>query len=370
MSVREQIIDLIREAQGQAIVLGVPKALVDFLNGDHLAALLLNQMLYWTDITTDPDGWFYKSYSEWEKELGLSAYQVRRRVEGLLKPVGVEVKKRKGRLPSPTLHYRVQVEKLTAALREWLRSSTNLIVECEVPSRSNMKSLEDGNESFSAVDGEEPSGTLTETPSPIPSSDSAEKTQPAAPVVAEADEEEEEIRRAREAWEIAHLQMKVQLDRVNFETYLRDAHFIHKNGVFEIGVPGEYARQMLQHRLYRDVRRILSDCYGQPVEVRFVVSKQLVEEAAEEEPLFRRLAREAWEENPYSPTPLSPYTEKGGKTGRLSKTARRRLDGIYGADRVAQAAAIMEARAGVRSPVKYVESVLKNMAGNEQRADG
>ncbi len=369
MSVREQIIDLIQESQGEAIVLGVPKALVDFLQGDHRAAILLNQMLYWADRTDDPEGWFYKSYPEWEEELGLSAYQVRRRVEGLLKPVGVEVKKRKGRLPSPTLHYRVQVEKLTAALREWLRSSTNLIVESEGTSCSNVKFLEDGNESFSAVEGEEPSGTLTETPPQISSSDSAETTQAASPMVAEADEEEEEIRRARESWEIAHMQMKVQLDRVNFETYLRDAHFIHKNGVFEIGVPGEYARQMLQHRLYRDVRRILSDCYGEPVEITFVVSKPPVEEE-EKVPLFKLLARQAWEENPYPPTPLSPYTEKGGKTGRLSKTARRRLEGLYGADRVAQAAAIMEARAGVRSPVKYVESVLKNMAGNEQRADG
>ncbi len=348
MSVREQIIDLIQESQGEVIVLGVPKALVDFLHGDHRAAILLNQMLYWADRTDDPEGWFYKSYPEWEKELGLSAYQVRRRVDDLLKPVGVEVKKRKGRLPSPTLHYRVQVEKLTAALREWLRSSTNLRIETEVSSGWNIKEVDGGNESSSGVETEEPSGTLTETPPQISSSDSAETIQPAVM--------DEELERAREAWEMAHMQMKVQMDRVNFETYLRDAHFIHKNGVFEIGVPGEYARQMLQHRLYRDVRRILRDCWGSPVEIVFQVSNPPVRE--EETPLFRRLARQAAAENPYPPAPLSPSTEKGGGVTRLSKTARRRLEGLYGADRVAQAEAIMQGHDNVRKPEQYIRAIL------------
>ena len=39
-------------------------------------------MLYWTDRTTDPDGWFYKIYHDWEEELRFSYYQVQRMMYG------------------------------------------------------------------------------------------------------------------------------------------------------------------------------------------------------------------------------------------------------------------------------------------------
>lgn len=36
------------------------------------AALMLSQALYWSERTSDPDGWFYKSREEWTEETGLS----------------------------------------------------------------------------------------------------------------------------------------------------------------------------------------------------------------------------------------------------------------------------------------------------------
>ena len=47
-------------------------------NGDHLAALLLSQILYWSDRTSDPDGWFAKSYADWHDEVALTERQIKR----------------------------------------------------------------------------------------------------------------------------------------------------------------------------------------------------------------------------------------------------------------------------------------------------
>lgn len=75
-----------------------------------------------------------------------------------------------------------------------------------------------------------------------------------------------------EAWELAYSQLELQLDRANFDTWLRGAVFLRMDdGVFVIGVRNSYARDMLQHRLYRNVWRVLTDCYGQEVEIRFEV---------------------------------------------------------------------------------------------------
>ncbi len=105
----------------------------------------------------------------------------------------------------------------------------------------------------------------------------------------------------------------MQLDRASFETWLRGAVLLgvetdsngddangktseSGNGVFVVGVRNTYARDMLQHRLYRNVRRVLGDVYGTTVELRFEVNKPTPEAPAstpeEEMPLFRLLAQQ------------------------------------------------------------------------------
>jgi hypothetical protein len=37
-----------------------------------LSFFLTNQILYWTDRTSDPDGWFYKTYDDWDQEIKFS----------------------------------------------------------------------------------------------------------------------------------------------------------------------------------------------------------------------------------------------------------------------------------------------------------
>ncbi|MBZ0298532.1 MAG: hypothetical protein K8J31_02275, partial [Anaerolineae bacterium] len=107
----------------------------------------------------------------------------------------------------------------------------------------------------------------------------------------------------QDAWNAALNQLEIQLDRANFDTWLRDAVFLSFEpsarptdpAVFVIGVRNSFARDNLQHRLYRSVRRILGDVYGSPIELRFEIHKceeSPVRDAAEDMPLFQYMARQ------------------------------------------------------------------------------
>ena len=125
---RSHVMNIISAYSGKDSTIAIPRVYVE-LTGDFNRAAILNQILYWADRTKDPDGWFYKSYSDWEAELGLSQYQVKRAIEGdkrsknndqALANLGVETTLRKAPNGAPTVHYRVNesvfVEHLTAAI--------------------------------------------------------------------------------------------------------------------------------------------------------------------------------------------------------------------------------------------------------------
>jgi hypothetical protein len=75
------------------------------MTGSLEAALLLSQIVYWSDRSTLKDGWFYKTYIEWEAELSLTQYQVSKAIK-VLKEFGVETKLKKHN-DIPMLHYRI-----------------------------------------------------------------------------------------------------------------------------------------------------------------------------------------------------------------------------------------------------------------------
>lgn len=104
---REWVADLLAAFAGQENTLTIPRPYIT-LTGSVEAALLLSQIIYWSDRTKMADGWFAKTYAEWTKELALSKYQVTRSVK-LLSEAGVEtdVRKFKG---APTVHYRFNRE--------------------------------------------------------------------------------------------------------------------------------------------------------------------------------------------------------------------------------------------------------------------
>lgn len=114
---------------------------------------------------------------------------------------------------------------------------------------------------------------------------------------------------AQSAWEVAYSQLELQFDRASFNTWLRGASFIaFENNAFVIGVRNSYVQDMLQHRLYASICRVVSDVYGQPVELRFEVHSAKVRDQrpADDMPLFRLLAEQQSEEN----TPGTPLHRK------------------------------------------------------------
>lgn len=99
----------------------------------------------------------------------------------------------------------------------------------------------------------------------------------------------------QEAWIAAFNQLEIQLDRATFDTWLRGMVYLgFESGVFYLGVHNNYALDMLRHRLYRVVRRVLSDFYGDQIELEFEIHKVERSTANDRDdmPLLRLLAQQ------------------------------------------------------------------------------
>ena len=103
---------------GQESVITVHRAFVDF-TGSLEAALMLNQLLYWTGRAIRQDGFIYKSDEEWQHELCLTRYSVRA-ARARLESIGILETKRMRANGAPTTHYRLKIEALTSAWQRWL----------------------------------------------------------------------------------------------------------------------------------------------------------------------------------------------------------------------------------------------------------
>ena len=132
MSNYDDINMLIATYSGNERKITIPKIYLE-LTGDYPTAALLNQMIFWSDKTKRTDGFFYKTYEEWEEETTLSEYQVRRSSKGL-KELGVLETKLKKANGSPTLHYKVNMDKLSESILNKLknRNLTNSSNDTEV----------------------------------------------------------------------------------------------------------------------------------------------------------------------------------------------------------------------------------------------
>lgn len=76
-------------------------------------ALLLSQLIYWSNRTNDEDGWVYKTQEDWENETGLTRYE-QEGARKKLRSLGLLLEQKKG-LPAQ-LFYRVNVDKLNQSL--------------------------------------------------------------------------------------------------------------------------------------------------------------------------------------------------------------------------------------------------------------
>lgn len=146
---RDTVIALFRSSADEASGnLCIPRPLIAFCKGDVSAALVLSQLLYWTDRTEDADGWIAKSYADWEQELGLSEYQIKRVIGGDkrskggfagLRAIGVEVLRRSSKHygGAPALHYRINRAVFMGCIHDFVQVSKPNNVQVTMPSKPN-----------------------------------------------------------------------------------------------------------------------------------------------------------------------------------------------------------------------------------------
>jgi hypothetical protein len=115
---KSEVITLIKRLTGQANLLTIPRAFVQY-TGTVDCALFLSQVLYWSD--KGKDAWFYKKYEEWEAEISLSEYQVRKAVQ-TLKTKGILETKLKKANGAPTVHYRLNERAFSESFVQFLKN--------------------------------------------------------------------------------------------------------------------------------------------------------------------------------------------------------------------------------------------------------
>jgi len=92
-------------------------------------------------------------------------------------------------------------------------------------------------------------------------------------------------REPREVWEIARSQLRLQMTKSTYETWVRDTHCLaYEDGAFVIGVPNAYARDWLSLRLRPLIKRTLISIIGRAADVTFIVQPRRADEALDETP--------------------------------------------------------------------------------------
>src|SRR4030042_6701776 len=84
--------------------------------------------------------------------------------------------------------------------------------------------------------------------------------------------------RAEQAWQAALGQLQLEMNKANFDTWVRDAELVsYEDGEFIIGVKDAYTRDWLTERMTSTVTRILTGNINRTVQVRFIVWQPILE---------------------------------------------------------------------------------------------
>lgn len=80
----------------------------------------------------------------------------------------------------------------------------------------------------------------------------------------------------RTVWSTAHHQLSLLFDRPSFDMWLKNAVLlkhvlIDEISTYTVGVPTAHAQDMLQHRYYRNIQRVVEGLQNRPVKIEFEV---------------------------------------------------------------------------------------------------
>jgi len=80
------------------------------------------------------------------------------------------------------------------------------------------------------------------------------------------------MRSAKEIWETAKGALQVQVNKANYETWLKDTIGVsHQGNQFVVGTPRAFAKEWLEKRLRSLIKKTLVNVIGQDIEVQFQV---------------------------------------------------------------------------------------------------
>lgn len=246
-SSHKEIIALIKRISGQANFIGTPRIYIDIFDGDLVAAVWFNQVVYWDGKNTEPIG-FYKTYAEWKKELGLSRFQVSRVARDCERRglVNIMFKKVYG---TPKNHYLVVWPELLKTLKETLEKPDSKETD------SSETDSSEGAETEGSMEGEETPRSLSieEIPTESPDKESIQGI-----------------------WLSVVDFLKDNMQRSLFTQYVKDtrAGRFDGNTLFVVASDND-ARDWLADRVTSTAEAALLGIVNEPVVVAFVVADEL-----------------------------------------------------------------------------------------------
>lgn len=120
---------------GQDEVIVIHRSFVEF-TGSLEAGAMLGQLLYWTPRAKIPGGWVAKTDEDFHKELMLSKYGVRQ-ARAALEGMGILKTKLKKFNGSPTVHYLLDLDALSAKWTSWIQQ-----MDFSIPQNPNCENEE------------------------------------------------------------------------------------------------------------------------------------------------------------------------------------------------------------------------------------
>jgi len=119
--------DIMTTLLGEQPVIEIPLQFLKLLNNDLKAAIFLAQIVELSAQSPDAEGWFAKSYDEWQRDVFLSRHQIARCTRKLASLqhegnplVETMLVRSKDHEFAPTLHYRYNASVLKSLLKEGL----------------------------------------------------------------------------------------------------------------------------------------------------------------------------------------------------------------------------------------------------------
>ena len=289
------------------------KILKDIAQGDLVVGQFLEACLDWdARMAHKEDGMWYKSEDSWRDQAGFGESQMRRCIAALEElSLLVKVVKPKGNgRPAPTAHFAVNWGVFWAQLSQLTKKTLGELADLVFPIVTESRSQLSRVVTIDRHESKESSVTETRSQlSQVVGINSVERKE--TPTVFHLLESTEETtgfqpphgadgagidKKFQTAWNMALNQLEAQLDRANFDTWLRGVKLLRvecgapaaADGrraslkplygersevlIFYLSVRDDLARDALTYQFDRIVRRILVDVMGEPVDFRAEVT--------------------------------------------------------------------------------------------------